>query len=135
MSEESIENTTRSDTNFALTFIDHDLWSNINFNGHKLIKKNISIPKKEVNIYISYTLSPQLGNLSTNLKLGHCLFPSVKITNNAGSDKCKCTGYVTGFDTRSENFYLQKKALKKMSLLLELIWAHLCMLIVREKIS
>ena len=46
MSKENIENVTKSDTNSAPTFIDHYILPDINFNGHGLINKNISIPKK-----------------------------------------------------------------------------------------
>ena len=45
MSEENIENITKSDSNFAPTFADHHLLPDINFNGHCLIN-NICIPKK-----------------------------------------------------------------------------------------
>ena len=45
MSEESIENITKSDSNFASTFFDHHLLPEMNFNGHCLIKNKISIPK------------------------------------------------------------------------------------------
>ena len=38
VSEESIENITKSDSNFAPTFIDHHLLPDINFNGHCFIK-------------------------------------------------------------------------------------------------
>ena len=44
MSEENIENITKSDSNFAPTFVDHHLLPDINFNGHCLTKNNISIP-------------------------------------------------------------------------------------------
>ena len=44
MSEENIENITKSDNNFSTAFVDHHLISGINFNGHFLT--NISIPKK-----------------------------------------------------------------------------------------
>ena len=57
MSEESIENITKSDGNFAPTFADHHLLQDMNFNGHCLIK-NICIPKNLINLYISYTLTP-----------------------------------------------------------------------------
>ena len=57
MSEENIVNITKSDSNFAPTFVDHHLLTDIKFNGHCLIN-NISIPKKIINLYISYTLSP-----------------------------------------------------------------------------
>ena len=101
MSEESIENITKSDSNFEPTFIDHHLLPDMNFNGHCLIK-NISITKKVINLYISHTLGPQLRNLITDFTLGNCLFGSVKPTNNADLDNCKCTGYGIGFDSRTE---------------------------------
>ena len=46
----------------------------MNFNGHSLIKNNISIPKKVITLDISYTLGPQLRNLNTDFTLGNCLF-------------------------------------------------------------
>ena len=62
MSKKSIENITKSDSNFAPTFVDDNVLPDINFNGHYLIKNNISIPKKVINLYISYTLGHQLRN-------------------------------------------------------------------------
>ena len=44
MSEENIENKTKSDINFAPTFVDHHLLPDMSFNGHCLINDNISIP-------------------------------------------------------------------------------------------
>ena len=44
MSEENIENITKSDINFATTFVDHRVLSGANFHGHCLLN-NISIPK------------------------------------------------------------------------------------------
>ena len=80
MSDESIENITKSDSNFASTFVDHyllpdmnfnehcltknkfastfvdrNLLPGMNFNGHCLIKNNIYFPQKVINLYISYT--------------------------------------------------------------------------------
>ena len=46
ISEENIENITKSDSNFAPTFVDQHLIPYINFNRHCLIKRNISISKK-----------------------------------------------------------------------------------------
>ena len=57
MSEESTENITKSDSNFVPTFVDRYILPERNFNGHCLIKNNISLPKKVINLYISYTLS------------------------------------------------------------------------------
>ena len=102
MSEENIENITKSDCNFAPTFVDHHLLSDMNFNGHCLIKNNMSIPKKVINLYISYTLGPQLRNLNTDFTLGNCLFGSVKLTKNADLDKYQYSSYGIGFNYRSE---------------------------------
>ena len=92
MSEESIENITKSDINFVPTFADHHLLPDMNFKGHCLIKTDISIPKKVINLYISYTLGPQLRNLNTHFALGNCLFGSVELTKNADLDKYKYSG-------------------------------------------
>ena len=60
MSEENIENITKSDSNFAPTFVDHHVLPDINVNGHCLINNNISITKKVKNIYIFYMLDQWL---------------------------------------------------------------------------
>ena len=120
MSEESIENITISDSNFAPTFVDHHVLPDINFNGHCLIKNNISILKKVINLYISYTLGHQLINLNTDFTLGNCLFGSVKLTKNADLDKYKYTGYSIEFDYHSEFLFIDG-SYGKMSLFLELI--------------
>ena len=102
MSEKIIENITKSYSNFALTFVDHHLLPDMNFNGHCLIKNNISIPKKVINLYISYTLRPKLRNLNTYFTLGNCLFGSGKLTNNDDLDKYEYTGYSIAFGSRSQ---------------------------------
>ena len=76
MSEENIEDITKSSSNFIPTFVDHHLLSDVNFNRHCLIN-NISIPKKVINLYISYILSPCLRDLNTDFTLNNCLFGSV----------------------------------------------------------
>ena len=55
ISEQSIGNITKSNSPFAPTLVNHYLLTDVNFNGHCLINKNISIPKKVINIYISLT--------------------------------------------------------------------------------
>ena len=67
ISEECLENITKWDRNFAQTFIDHHLLPDISFNGDCLIRNNISIPKRVMSLYISYTLRSQLRNLNTFL--------------------------------------------------------------------
>ena len=74
----------------------------MNFNGHCLIKNNMSIPKKALNLYISYKPGSQLRNLNTGFTLGNCFFGSVKLTKNADLHKYKYTGYGIGFDSRLE---------------------------------
>ena len=112
MLEENIESMTKSDSKFVTTFADDYLLPDKHFNGHCLIiiwiiinnktNNNISIPKKVINLYISYTLSLWLRNLNTDFTLKNCLFGSVKLTKNADPDKYKYSGYDTGFDSRSE---------------------------------
>ena len=133
MSEENIENVTKPDSNFAPTFVDHHVLPDINFNGHCLIN-NIYIPKNVIHIYSSYTLNPWLRNSSTSSTLSNCLFGSVKLTKNNGPVKYKYSSYDIGCDSL-QTFYLQLEAWGKMSLFLEPIWAHLCILIIRIKIS
>ena len=87
MSEENIENITKSDSNFAPTFVNHHVLPEINFNGNCLIKNSISILKKVINLYISEILNPWLRNLNTDFTLNNCLFGSVKLTTNADPDK------------------------------------------------
>ena len=60
--------------------------------------------------------------LNTDFTLGNCMFGSVKVTKNADPDKYAYTGYGIG-------------SVEKISLILELIWAHLCILITRKKVS
>ena len=72
MSEEIIENITKSDSNFAPTFVDHHLLSDINFNGDCLIKNNISIPKKAIYLFL-HTRSTIKKNLKTDFTLGNYL--------------------------------------------------------------
>ena len=122
MSEGSIENIAKSESNFAPTFADHHLLPDMAFNGHCLIKNNISIPKKAINVYNSYPLGSQLRNLNADFTLGHCLFGSEKLTKSFHLDKYKHTGCGIGFDSRSE-FLITDGSYEKMSLFLKLIWA------------
>ena len=119
MPEGIIKNMTKSDGNFAPTFADHHVLPDINFNGHRLIT-NVYIPKEIMNIYISCTLSPWLGNLDSDFTLKSCFFRSAKLTKNNDSDKFKCSGDGIGFDSRSE-FSFTDGSMGKMSLFLELI--------------
>ena len=63
MLEENIENIIKSNRNFAAAFFDHHVLPDIYFNGCCLIKSNTSIFKKVIQLYISFTLRPQLRNL------------------------------------------------------------------------
>ena len=55
-SEESIENITTSDHNFAPILINYNPLPDIKFNGHCLINNNNDVSLGAVNLYISYTL-------------------------------------------------------------------------------
>ena len=70
MSEESFENIAKSDSNFAPTFVDHHLLPDMKFYGDCLMKHKISIPKKVINLYISYPLGPQLKFVICKLRIG-----------------------------------------------------------------
>ena len=119
-SEESIVSIAKLDGYFGPTFVDNNLLPGNNFNEHCLIKNNIFIPKKLVNLYISYTLGPKLRNFNKDFTLGNCLFESVKVTKSTDLDKIKYIDYGIGFDPHPE-FCLQMEALENVSLFLELI--------------
>ena len=108
MSEESIENITKSDSNIASTFVDHHLLPDMNFSGHCLIKSNNSIPKKVINLYISYMLGPQLRNLNIDFTLSNCLFGPVRLIKISDLDKYKYTGYGIGFDSGAEFLFTDR---------------------------
>ena len=101
MSEESIEYITKSGSDFCPTFVDHHLLSDMNCNGHCLIK-NISVAKRVINLYISYTIGPQLKKFNTDLTLGNSLSGFVKLTKNADIYNYKYTEYGKRFDSRSK---------------------------------
>ena len=69
MSEENIENITKSCNNSAPIFVDHHVLAGINFNGQWLINNIISNPKNVINLYISYILNRSLRNLNTDSTL------------------------------------------------------------------
>ena len=79
-----------------------------------------------VNLYIFYTLDQWSRDLNTDFTFGNCLLGSVKLTKNADLDEYNFFGY--------DNFYLNMEAKEKISLS-ELIWAHLCTLIMQLKVS
>ena len=59
---------------------------------------------------------------------------AVKITKNKDRDRYVYFYYGIGFDSHSE-FSFPDGSENKMSLFLELIWSHLCILIIKRKIS
>ena len=89
MPEEKIENITKLDSNFAPSFVDHHVIPDANFNGHCLIKNNVSIPKKVINLYIFSILNPWLRNLNIGFTWNNCLFGFAVLTKNANQYKYK----------------------------------------------
>ena len=69
MWEENIEYETKLDSNFRPRLADQHVIPEINFKGRCLMKDNILTPKIVINLYISYTLIPQLRNLNTDFTL------------------------------------------------------------------
>ena len=102
ISEENIENKTKSGSFFALSFVDHHVLPDINFNGHCLINDNISVSKKVIIVYISYILNQWPRHLNTDFTLGSWLFGSVRLTKNADLDRHKYSNYGHGFNSGSE---------------------------------
>ena len=102
MSEGNIANKTKSNNLFASTFVNHYILPDATFNGHCSINNNTSIPKKVINIYISYMLNQWPRDLNTDFTIGNSLFGSVTLTKNADPDKYVCSSYGIGFDLRSE---------------------------------
>ena len=98
LSEESVENITKSDSNFAPTSVNHHLLPDIYFNGLCLINNNISIPKKVISLYVSYILNPLLRKLKTDFTLNNCLLGS----KNVHLYKYKYSSYGLGFVPRLE---------------------------------
>ena len=125
MSEENIENITKSGSSLSPTFADHHKLLDINFNGHWLINNNYT-PQKvmyiylPLDVYISYTLNLCLRNLNSDFTLNNCLCRSVNLTKNAGPEKYKYSSFSIGFNSRSE-FSFTDGSMGKMSSILELI--------------
>ena len=120
ISEENIENITKSDSNFAPIFVDHHVLPDINFNGRCLKKNKTSFSKKVINLYISYILNQWFRNLNTDFTLNNCLFGSVELTKNADPDNTNIVA-TEKYLILAQNFHLQMKTWEKMSLFLELI--------------
>ena len=102
MSEENIENITKSDSNFAPIFVNHFLWPDLSFNGHCLTNNNIPISKRVINLHIFYILNPWLRNSNTDFTLNDSLFGSVKVTKDGNLVKYNYSSYGIGFDPRSQ---------------------------------
>ena len=104
VSVEAIENITTISQHFSPTWINSYPLPYAKFNGHPLINNNISVPKKVINIYISYTLDTWKSGLNKDFNnLNNYLCGSVKLTKNADSGKCKYSGYDSAFDSHSEH--------------------------------
>ena len=104
--------------------------------GRNCIKQEDTVPvtpNSIVNLFIVYELDGT-RDLDIYLTLKNCLFGAVKLTKNADPDKYKYSSYSIGFDSRGE-FSLPDNSLGKMLLLLGSIWAYLCILIIKKKIT
>ena len=79
----------------------------MNFNGHCLIKNNIYIPKKVINLVKKW-----LRNSNIYFTLNNCSFGCVNLNKNADLDKYKYSGYDIGFDSCSEVSFTDRSMLK-----------------------
>ena len=75
-----------------------------------------------------------LRYLNADFTLGNCLFGSVELIKNTDPDTYKHSGYGIVFNSRLK-FSFKYGAMRKTFLYLELIWAHLWILIIKIKIS
>ena len=87
-----------------------------------------------VNLFIVYELGKRLQNLNVKFNLKDYSFGDIKLTKNSNPNKYSYLGYGIGFDCRSL-FSFRDFNWGKNSIILELIWAHLCMLIIKIRIS
>ena len=72
-------------------------------------------------------------DLSSGFTLKDCLFEGVKLVRNADPDIYVHTGYVIGINLRSEFSLPSNSMAKNVIILLELIWAHLFIIIIRVR--
>ena len=106
----------------------------LEFKGSSLKQdKSPFTPNIVVKLYIVYELNIWSQDLNAEFTLKNCLFGAVKLTKNANPNKHSYSGYGIGFDY-VHPFQFQNLIELKMPLFLELIWAHLCMLIIKIKI-
>ena len=64
-------------------------------------EKNIIKYRNVVNFFIDCELNTYLRDLNTRFTLDDCLFWAAKLTENAGPDNYRYTGWGIGFDTCS----------------------------------
>ena len=79
-----------------------------------------------------YELDKWSRDINDKFNLKDCLFGAVKLTKDANLNKYSYSGYWIEFDSRSL-FSFPNLIGVKISLFLELIWAHLCMLMIKIK--
>ena len=80
--------------------------------------------------FIVYELDTWSPDLNSAFTLRDCFFGGIKIAQNTDRHEYVYSGYGTGFDLHSEFHYLTVTWVK-ISLFLELIWDHLCILIIK----
>ena len=68
-----------------------------------------------LNIYIVYEINLWLYTLGKNFASGNSLFETFEMTANDDLDKCKCSGYGTGFNVHGGFGYLVVMGLVKTS--------------------
>ena len=107
----------------------------LRFEGSSLKQEDTTplTPNNVLNLFVVYELDRWSRDLNTDFTPKDCLFGAVKLTKNADPDKYNYSGYGIGFDLRLEFSLSDGSNGVKVSLFLELILAHLCILIIKKK--
>ena len=85
-------------------------------------------------LYISYTLHTWSRDLNKDFALNNCLLGCAKVTKNTDPDKYKYSGCGIRFYSRSEFWVIDGSIGRNVIIFLEVIWAHLCIFIIKVKI-
>ena len=101
-----------------------------------LNKKNATYaPPNRIKFFIVYEWDEWSRDLNFDFTLKNSLFGGVKLAKNADRDKSVYIFVMVLGLMHVQNFYLKMQVWEKMSLLLELIWPHLYILLIRKNIS
>ena len=134
MSAEKLTTPTTTDNSLSLSIKQYgDSHFCLVFKESWLKQKNETYTSPDItNFLIAYELDTWSQDLHCDFTLKSCLHGGIKLSKNADADKYVYSGYGIEFGSRSL-FSLTNFALGKNVIILELIWAHQCLLITKKK--